>query len=217
MFTRNVTALLAFILASTLATGCSSGGGRIAEGQKTIEGFQATKSNLAQGHAQVDRTLAAMDRVNAGGDLEKSFKDYTTAVADLEKAGESARKRSAAMKQNVAAYVQKWQEEMGSIDNPLIKASLEKRREAVRANFAEVRAAAEEARRAYDPFLRDQKEIQRALSIDLSPGALPGLKPAFDRARGDGESLKGKIAAVQKELDDMEAGLTATGRTASAR
>ena len=81
----------------------------------------------------------------------------------------------------------------------------------MRTNFNEVKSAAGEVRAAYGPFLSSLQQIQKALAIDMSPAALPGLKPAMDKARADGATLKQKLAAVQAELDQMQAGMSSTG------
>jgi hypothetical protein len=206
MMTIPLTALL------VLLTGCSSGGGeRSKESAKTIEGFSAVKKDLGTAQAQVDQALAAMNKLNAGGDLAKSYSAYSKEVDDVEKAGAAARKRGDSMRKNTNAYITKWQKDVESIQDPTIKASLAERREVVRTNFNEVKSAAGEVRAAYGPFLSSLQQIQKALAVDLSPAALPGLKPAMNKAQADGTTLKQKIAAVQKELDEMQAGMSSTG------
>src|SRR3954471_23190632 len=100
------------------------------------------------------------------------------------------------MRGNGQAYINKWQNEMDTIQDPTIKANLAQRRDAVRANFESIRNSASSARDAYDPFLSDLKQIQKALQIDQSPAALPGLKPAFGKAHVDGATLKQRITAL---------------------
>ena len=214
--TRSSEFAIAVIAALSFAVGCSSSG-RIGESEKAVEGFQSTKAALVKAQAQVDTTLAAMNQLSAtaGGDLQKTFKNYTAAVEDLEDTAAGAKKRAEAMRKNVDAYVAKWQKEMQTMQDPTIKASLEKRRQAVTANFAKVRESAQAVREAYQPFIAQSKEIQRALSVDLSPAALPGLKPSMDKANAQGKTLKEKIAALQGELDRIAAGISPTGPSAT--
>ena len=206
-------ALLATVLAAT--TGCSSSG-RIEEGDKAIEGFEATRARLQTAQQQVDQTLASLDKLAAGGDMRKTYNNYCDNVDELDEAGKKAAKRAQKMRENMQEYVAKWQSEMEQMTDPSIKAGLAQRRAAVSANFDRVRATAQEARAAYDPFMARLQEIRKALSIDLSPNALPGLKPAMDQARTQGKTLKQKLAAMQGELDRILSGTSVTG-TASAR
>jgi chromosome segregation ATPase len=201
------------VTALLLAGGCSSSG-RIGESEKAAEGFNKTKAAAAKAQAQVDRTLAAIDQLQAGGDLQKAFKNYDDAVNDLEKAGADAKKRADAMRKNVDAYIAKWQKEMESMNDPTIKANLAQRRKAVSDNFARVQDAAQRLRDSYQPFLTQLKEIQRALAVDLSPAAIPGLKPSMDKAKSQGQTLKQNISTFSSELDRIAAGMSPSGAAA---
>ena len=111
----------------------------------------------------------------------------------------------------IDAYIAKWQKEMETVQDPSIKASLQQRRDAMSANFQKVRNSAQGVREAYQPFLAQLKEIQKALSVDLSPAALPGLKPSMEKANAQGQTLKQKIAEVKSELGDIAAGMSPSG------
>jgi hypothetical protein len=213
MFTRHsftLTAAAAATILLCVAMGCSSGD-RMPQGEKAVESFQTTRTRVAKAQQQVDKTLAALDRMGPGGDLAKAFKQHGEAVKDLEQSGDSARRRAQQMRDNFDAYITKWQAEQAHIKDPTIKATLQQRREAVRDNFEQVRAAADAVRQAYEPFLADQKEIQKALSIDLTPAAVSGLKPKIDQSRNEGATLKTRLAELQTQLDNIEAGLSPRG------
>jgi len=97
------------------------------------------------------------------------------------------------------------------INDPNIKATLQSRQQAVRSNFKLVQMYADGARKAFDPFLKGNKEIVQALSIDLSPPMVVSLAPAMDRAYADGQALKQRIAALQHALDSMANGASPIG------
>ena len=86
---------------------------------------------------------------------------------------------------------------------------MEARRDAVRQNFAAVRAAAAEARQAYEPFIRGNKDLVQSMSINLTPALIPTLSPAMEQTRANGQVLKAKISALQKQLDNIAQGLPA--------
>ena len=201
----------ALLLAVALAgTGCSSGGGggRSAESKKAIEGFQAIRTNIDKAQKQVDESLASLNQLGSGGgDMTKTFGTFSKEVDELDKAGKDAAKRSESMRKNMDAYIKKWQGEMQAMNDPTIRASVTERQNAVRANFDKVRAAAQEARAAYTPFMGTLQELRKALSSDMSPAALTGLKPAIGNANKQGATLKEKLGAMQKELDGMMSGM----------
>jgi hypothetical protein len=70
---------------------------------------------------------------------------------------------------------------------------------------------ADDARKAYAPFLQGSKEISRALSIDLSPAAVTSLAPAMDRVAIDGQALQERLAAVQRALGNIANGVSPIG------
>jgi|RhiMethySRZTD1v2_1073278.scaffolds.fasta_scaffold806765_1 chromosome segregation ATPase len=206
-------AAVIIVISLSLAAGCSSSG-RIGESEKAVEGFGNTKEAVTKAQAQVDKATTALDQLAAGGDLQKAFANYNNAVEDLEKTGAGAKKRADAMRKNVNAYVERWQKEMETMNDPTLRASLEQRRQAVSANFGRVQEAAQGVREAYQPFLAQLKELQRALAVDLSPAAIPGMRPSMDKAKTQASTLKQKISALSSELDRISAGLSPSGTAA---
>jgi len=192
------------------STGCSSSG-RVKESEKAVEGFQNMQKGITKAQQQVDATLASLSQLQAGGDLQKSYKSFSSQKKDLQKTAEEAKKRSASMRENMEEYVQKWEKEMGDMNDPSVRATLESRRQAVRTNFQKVRDAGTAARDAYQPFMAQLDEIERALAVDLNPATVTGMKPAFDKAQANGATLKQKLTDIQTQLNNISAGLSPTG------
>ena len=199
------------LLIAALAGGCSSGG-RAPESKKAVEGFDKTREAITKAQGQVNSTNAALEELSAGGDLQKSFKRYTSSVADLEQSARDARQRATSMRERVKEYTDEWQKEIDTMQDPTIRAGLTERREAVRNNFENVRNSAQAARDAYEPYMAQLKEIQRALAIDLTPHNVSAMRPAIDKALQQGQSLKQKLAAMQMELDKIMRGTSPSGR-----
>ena len=197
-----------------LICGCSSDG-RMDEGTRAVEGFGKTKSSIANATKQVDDITKSLDALSSGSDLPKALKQFNGRLDDLKESAETARNRAQAMRERQAEFIAKWQEEMKTVKDPTLKSTLEQRRESVQTNFERVRTAGQAVRDAYDPFVAKLDEIQKTLSIDLTPSTVAGIRPVIDRARRDGETLKDRLAALQGELDRIEAGLSPTGKAAS--
>ena len=209
----------ALLLVASLAIGCSSSksSGRAKESEKAVEGFQNTRTSVIRAKAYVDRTNAALDQIASGsGDLQQSFKNYNTCVSDLEKSAAEAKKRAQTMRENLRAYTTKWQSEIDSMEDPTVRAGLQQRRDTVRANFDKVRTKAQAARDAYLPYIAQLKEIQRALSVDLTPQNVNALKPAMAKAKAQGETLKQALVEMQAELDSMTSGMSPSTQPAAA-
>jgi len=74
-----------------------------------------------------------------------------------------------------------------------------------------VQMYADDARKAYEPYLRRSKEIVQALTIDLSPAAVKSLAPAIDSVMADGDALRLKLAAMQHALNNIANGVSPIG------
>ena len=193
------------LAAAALACGgCSSSSG----GQKTFDGFAKTRTNLAAAQNEIDQTLSNLNgmRITSPENLRNAFDQYKKSVDQLEQRGVDARRLAESMQENMTMNIRSWQKEVEEIEDPTIKASVESRREAVRTNYELVKMYPAEARNAYEPFLKGNQDIVKALSIDLSPAARSTLAASMDKTVADGNTLKQKIAAMQKALDNIAQG-----------
>jgi hypothetical protein len=206
---KSVSLQLLLIITGVGAAGCASS----SKGEKQVQGFIQTRDFLRESQRHVDVTIVTMNRLRASPAeaLSVTYRQFKEAVETLEKQGADAKFRAQGMKDQNAEYIRSWQEEMKTIKDPMIKASLEERRNAVSTNFKLLQMYAEDARKAYDPFLSASKQMVQALSIDLSPAAISSLSDAMDRVTADGAALKQKIALMQHALDNMAQGLSAIG------
>jgi len=178
-----------------------------------VQGFERTRQTLADSQRQVDFTLLSMNALprTRSDNLSAAFRQYKESVDQLEKQGADAQWRSLAMKEESDDHIRVWQEEMKTIKDPTIKASMESRRDAVRTNFKLVQMYADDARKAYEPFLRGNKEMVRALSVDLSPATMSSLAPAMEKVTADGETLKVRIGMMQRAMDNIANGISPIG------
>jgi hypothetical protein len=195
------------LFAMQLAVGCSSSSSK-ASGGKVFEGYQRTQTRLDAAEKQVDTVLADMGQLTYTGPIKTPFDNYKKSVDKLEEQGKDAKWRSETMTANAEQYISNWQKDVETVNDPTVKASLEARREAVRTNFGRIRAAADDVRKAYDPFMADHQAIVKALSIDTSSAAVPGLKPVMSRATANGKVLKDKLGVLRAELNKLQTGAT---------
>ena len=208
--TSAFSAVFISLLAGALAAGCSSSG-RMAEGEKAVKGFAEMRSEITQAQAEVDQVLKSLSALSSGSDLPKAHKSFNEEVADLRDEAEDAKKTAAEMRERQAAFVKKWQEEMSKLDDPNLKSTLDQRRSAVQSNFDQVRNSSQAVREAYTPFMNRLTQIQKTLSIDLTPQTVSGIKPTLDAAQKEGQTLKQKLSDFQAQLDRIQAGLSAKG------
>jgi chromosome segregation ATPase len=199
--------LLLLVLAAAHAGGCAS------RGEKMVQSFSRTRARVAQAQTHVEQTMAALTNVRhaRADNVSAAVRSYREAVDQLEKEGKDAKQRATTMQEEADAHVKAWQKEMATIKDPMIRSSLESRREAVRTNFKLVQMYAQDARTAYDPCLRRNKEIVQALSIDQSPATIASLAPAMDSVMADLDGLRLKLAAMQNALNNIANGVSPLG------
>ena len=199
-----VAALLVCVV-GLIAGGCASSTGG---GEKLAESYSKTRVFLNNSQRQVDETLGTLNglRITNPTNLNNAFNEYKKSVDGLEKKGAEAKNLAASMQDHMDTNVMSWQKEMDQIQDPTVKASVEQRKEAVKSNYDQLKMYAQDARAAYEPFLKDNQDIVQALKINLSPAAVNNLSASMDKANADGKALKEKIAAMQRAMDNIAKG-----------
>jgi chromosome segregation ATPase len=203
-----VCTLAAFVLAG--GVGCSS----MSRGEKAYYGFANTQSLLSSAQQQVDATLSALHGMGMTDptNLNNAYSQYKEEVKRLEQQGKDARKLASSMKENHDQTLMDWQKEMDTMQDPTVKASAESRKEAIKNNYEQLRMYAEDARKAYDPFLQTNKDIVKALGVNLSPATLTSLQSSIADADAKGKTLKEKLAAFQHAMDNVAKGQPPIGK-----
>ena len=202
----NVVKRALFVVAalSLAGAGCSSSGGgeRAPEAVKAVDSMKAINDDLAKGDQQVDKVLAAIGQLEAGGgDLKPAYANFSSAFADLEASGERVHDRRESMRANRAAYIRKWQKELDTIDSAEVRAALAERKQKVSANYDRIGETVGDMRTDYRTFIKTLDGIERALALDLNPAGVAAMKGPMDTAKQQGAELKKSIAASRTELE----------------
>jgi len=194
-----------------LAGGCASK----TQGEKTVESYSHTRETLSASRRQVALTTSSLTslRTTPPGAMKDAFRRYRDAVGELEKEAADSKWRAQAMQEQSDAHIQAWKEEMSSIKDPTIKASVESRRDAVGTNFSLIRMYADDVRKAYEPFLQGNKDMVQALSLDISPAAINSLSAGIDKVVASGKALDDKLWSMEHAMDNVANGKSPLGGT----
>ncbi len=192
----------------TLFCGCASSGGQSSEKVAVVEGIQGVAKELETAQGEVDQVVNAINQLQTGNDLKAAFGNYNSAIAKLEKAADRVKSRRDKMSAHRDEYIARWQKDLETIQNPDVQAALTERKSKINQNFDRIRSSVEQVRAAYNPLMRDLKETQTALSLDLNTEGVTALKPAFQRASADAAALKKSIASLQAELQSIAGSMT---------
>jgi hypothetical protein len=80
----------------------------------------------------------------------------------------------------------------------------------VRQNFDAVAAAARETRAAYEPFMQKLQDLQKALSLDLTPPGVQGSRGVMDQVRDAAGQLNRRIDTLIAEVERVRTGMVPT-------
>lgn len=192
-------------LVAVAVCGCSSnpkGPGRTA---KAVESFGDTREHIDRANKQVAATNESLRKLRdaSGGDLRPMFNKFAENVKKTEDAAKEAKSRSEAMRKNTDAYVAQWQKEMGQISDESLRKMSQQRAAAAKADFERVRAAAADAREAYEPYMQGLHDVQQYLANDLTASGVQSIRPKADDTIRKGETLVQRLGVVQSEVDAL--------------
>jgi uncharacterized protein YukE len=215
---RSTGSRFALALLGCVLAGCSSGGGAgsTGESKKAVESIRGTRQELVKAKQEVQQANAALDKLVAGGNVGQSYSQFTKEVADVKAGGDRARARAQDMRERGRQYVANWEKETEQITSPELKAGAEQRRAKVKQNYDEITSAAHAARDAYQPYLRDLQDIQRALANDLTPAGVDAAKSAIEKAKANGETLQQRLDTLIAELDEVGGSMSPAGERQAA-
>lgn len=198
------------VLAILLA-GCETNEGRQAKvARRAVTSLDQTRQELVRSDQEVNQALAAMNQLaSEPRDLKQAYKAFTTEVSDTADQSKEARERADRMQEQWREYIASWEQEMDRVTSPELRAGAAERRQTVRENYNSLRDTARELQAAYDPFVRQLRDIQRSLALDLTPAGIEAAKPAFEAARQIGTDLKQQIDTFISELDNVSTQRTA--------
>ncbi len=199
-----ITGVLGIIL---LSAGCATKSGQAREVTRTMTSMQATRQELAKARGHVDDVLGAMDQLGSApaGSLPWVYRVFTDQVSQTVRQSGTARRRANQMQAQWRQYIASWEREIGKLSTPELRAGAAERRQMVRQDYDRLRDAAGAMEQAYPPFLTQLRDIQKSLSLDLTPPGVRVVQPAFEDAHKSGADLQRAIANFMVQIDQVTA------------
>jgi len=188
------------------------------EAVQAVTSIQDTRAQLVKAHQQVDAMVAVMDRLaSAPANLPQVYKEYVDEVSQTAWQAEQAQQRAERMRAQGQQYINAWEDEISRLSTPELQAGAARRSEIIRENYERLRDAARAMQEAYQPFITQLRDIQRVLSLDLTPAGVEVAKPAFDAARKSAANVKERIEAFILDINDVSSRTPRPPATAAAR
>ena len=205
---KTLMSFVAIAACGVLITGCISPG---------YEKAGTTSTSLRDAAQGIDNALGPLDTVvaalsdlvtNPGPDITPQFQKYSAAVSNLESLANEVTSREAAMRQQGAAYFQKWDEELAKIQNDDIQTRSLDRKNEVAARFAKVRVSYAQTTANFAPFMSDLKDIRTALATDLTAGGLASVKGLASKANDKVLPLRESLISLSTDFKNLGVSLS---------
>ncbi len=205
---KSLSSTLALAAIAALLAGCASSG--YEKGEKTASHLESTASEIELGKAQVQTTLDTLNDLvqKPSEDLRPQYKafakDVSKVVATAKRVNAKTEKLAAASQ----AYADQWDEQSATIANADIRARSEARKAKVLASLAQVQAQYQETKANFSPFLSDLQDLDKALSLDLTPAGVDSLKSVVAQANKHGAELAKSLDSLTTGFRDLGAKLS---------
>ena len=188
----------------TNAASPASGGASASVGQLRTE--------LSRGQRQVDETVAALASLPVQqANLTPALQAMDKEIAETEAQAQVIRDRVRDMQARAATYRVNWEGDTSNITDPELKAAAAQRSAMIQERFDALSKQMLEARDAYQPFIKDLKEVQTYLRNDPTPTAVTGAQNILNRASENGKALSTKLGALVNEVNAMSSQLAPAG------
>ena len=192
---------LATLLASATQAYCQ---------EQLAKSMQDARAETAKTAQQLGTTLGALNALTqkTEGDLRPAFDTFAAEVTNTVAAAATTAARVQWMDGDAQQYFKDWQNGMTSIANESLRKKSQKRLDAVRSDFDDVKKELTEASAKFKPFLSDLSDIQKAVAMDLTAGGVKSVRSTVRSANSNYKSVDRAINSALKEMDKMQKALS---------
>jgi hypothetical protein len=170
-----------------------------------VDSVGAVIKEMTKGREQVQAALDALDVLHTeGANLRKQYASFSKNVDAMAKTKDRVVARIDDMGARRDAYLQDWQKKIKGVSSPEIQAHMEARRAEVERILDSSRPAREAARDAFLPFLANLQDVDKLLSLDLSPAGVEAAASFTESAVASGKSVLTALDAFLGSLEAVE-------------
>jgi membrane-bound lytic murein transglycosylase len=178
--------------------------------------FQEYRRLVVSGIGQLDATLRALDNLSAQAnrDARPAYEAFAQAVQRLEVDSIKVREHTQAMRTRGDAYFEHWQEWLAESSNEGVRQRAAQHQEELKRSFEAVRAAAQQVRDGFRPFLTDVQKLCAVLDQEPTLAHIDAQKNLILAADEKGRQVQESLERILAEMNTMSALLRAPDATA---
>ena len=183
---------------------------KIRPGSRIPEYRQAT----VRAEKAVEGVLASLATVSAQSKQcpPEVLTNFSAEVRRLQVESVQARARTEAMQARGDEYFNHWRETLARVEDPQMRALVEKERPALQQSFEKMKSLSREGRESFLPFMASLRSVRNSLEKDPGSLANESVQAAIKTAREKGQEVREHLMGMQRELDRMSALLTPAGK-----
>jgi chromosome segregation ATPase len=195
-----VRALLCLALGAVVFVGIGCATHGYQKAQRTSQSLTAAAQQIDLARQQLATTSATLSALvnQPTRDLKRAFEDYRSSVNALERTIKDVNNQAEIMQREGAKYFDTWNKQLAEMRSENVRARSASREQEVAQQFNAIQQQYYAVQQQFGPLLSRLHDIERLLSVDLTP---TGVRTAQDfAARADGDAAK-----LRATLDQLAA------------
>lgn len=209
LWIRPAVVLTVAVMCSAFLTGCATQGHK--RSTKTGLQLQAVGDQAVRTSLQLEQTVTALSSLiqNPQSDLRPQYKSYDRELSRLKSSASRLAKARVDSAAKMKTFLAHWDKEIALIQNPNIRALTQERKEALAQRFEAARRSYTNAETALNPMLANFQDLQRVLSVDLTPAGVAALQNPVAKANEDLPTTRQVLDSVALEFRELGTAMTA--------
>jgi len=193
--------VLALVLTVCTTQGCKTSGR--ARAKKSVSSADSLRKEFVALKSQIGVTVQSLDNVvaAANGDLPTAYESYIEQLDSIDTRTKAVLRRSNDLQKRTAAYIKGWEKQMKDVDDEELKTASMKRRKEMEQEMTNLDTEIQNVRSHYSAFIKNLRDIQTALDVDLNPAGVNAIAPIVKRTKLDAESVGADIDNVITSLN----------------
>lgn len=173
--------------------------------EQLARSIQDARTETIRTSEQLKDTLTALNALTQQkeGDLRPAFNTFAAAVTNTATAAATTASRAQWMDSDGQKYFKDWQDTVTTISNPSLRKKSQKRLDAARGDFDDVKKELKEAAEKFKPFLADLGDIKKTVAMDVTASGVKSVRGTVRSANFNYGSVNRAINSAIKEMDKM--------------
>lgn len=187
-------------LLGLLAAGCSTPAHQ--QAAQTSGTLTNAADDIETARRNLNSATIALDRLlnQPATDLRPAFTDYRGAVDSLDRSMARVHDRAQEMADRRQSYIATWDRENAAISDPAVRARSVARQQEVANQLLQAERSYLDVREDMTPLLAGLRDVQRLLSVDLTPAGVENARSLFGQVERNAERTRRSLDRLAQDF-----------------